>query len=153
MSSDSIRLLSVVHTGTHFLMDLFKANGIDNYSHCHYGVQTPIITQELIVSPIRDPWACYVTCISRGHLDDSFWMGWREFNARFLFEGDLWIVPVDTDSRGVLLSLLSLRLGVPLITDWKPVRSGPRLEVEPVDLSEIYNLPVVKKFYSHPEIN
>lgn len=154
MNTEPIRLLSVVHTGTHFMMELFKRNGIENFSHYHYGSKAePKLLNQLIVSPIRDPLACYVTCVSRDHLDDHFWKGWQQLNWHFEREPDMWVIPVDTPDRDEQLNLLGMRLGFPLETDWQPVKSGPRKEIEPVDLSEIYDLPVVQAFYTQKNLD
>ena len=150
--NDSIRLLSVPHTGTHFLKELFLINGIENYSHRHYGAVNIFPIMDLIVSPIRDPLKTWISCAS-DNTDSAlraYDNAWKEFNWHFQNEPDLWVIPVDApdDVREEQLNLLSMRLGLPLQTDWKPVHSLPHKEVSTPDLSYIYDLPIVQQFYT-----
>jgi len=138
-----IRVYSVPHTGTTFLRGLLVDAGLD-VEVAHFGKKA-IKLDAPIVCPIRDPEKQYITWKTRETNVDCF-ESWRIFNH--LYENhSLHIIPVDGEGRDVYLSILSDYLGKELKTDWTPLNSRPRKAIEVPDLSEIYNLPVVRRFY------
>ena len=139
-----LQVRSVHHTGTDFINKVLKDAGWNETRSCHWDADRR--SEGLMISPIRNPSDSYITWESRGRTEDFFLL-WKIFNKAFLKNKDLFIVPVDTSDRQDWLDKLSSRLKCKLKTDWKPVNSQPRKEVEKIDLSEIYKLPVVEKFY------
>lgn len=135
-------LFSVPHTGTLFLKDLLRSNGV-NVRARHWEAWKP--TEELIVAPIRNPYDTYVSWVSRER-KQHFITKWKIFNIAYLTQ-DLVIIPIDTIDRDEHLTSLSKRLGKELKTEWKPINQGPRKKIDFPDLMEVYNLPVVKQFY------
>jgi hypothetical protein len=144
-----LQILSVMHTGTNFLIDLLRNNGW--YVKSNHWVANDMTLKSLVICPIRDPLKTYITWVSRNRKDD-FLGQWTLFNQAYLNNPDLHIVPVDTQDRGSHLDALSTRLKCQLNTGWQPLGSGVRRDVEITDsaknlLTQVYNLPVVKKFY------
>lgn len=139
------QIYSVQHTGSRFIKSILLNHGWDFVDVKHY--QTPYFTDGLCISPIRNPWDAYISWVSRGRCED-FYQAWHNFNETFLKNPDLWIVPVDTLNRDKYLRALSYRLDCDLSTDWMPVGCGPRKQVKNIDLTEIYQLPIVRKFYA-----
>ncbi len=140
-----IQIYSVQHTGSRFIKSILLNHGWDFVDVKHY--QKPYFTNGLCISPIRRPEDVYITWQSRGRIED-FYQAWFNFNETYLNNPDIWLVPVDTSNRDTYLRALSTRLECDLKTDWKPVGCGPRKHVESINLSEIYNLPIVRKFYA-----
>ncbi len=141
---------SVPHTGTHFIRELLESHGIKLVAHHFWDFMNDDFYSpytELKICPIRDPSLCYVTFVSRDKDLHNYWAAWRLFNELYEIEDNVYIVPVDTPDRDTYLQQLSLALDVNLETDWKPVAREPRKQVDIPDLTEIYQLPVVKKFY------
>jgi len=139
------QIYSVQHTGSRFIKSILLNHGWGFVDIKHY--QKQYFTDQLCISPIRNPRDAYISWQSRGRCED-FYQAWFNFNETYLNNKDLWIVPVDTHDRGLYLNALSDRLEVDLKTNWKPVGCGQRNKVEYINLSAIYNLPVVKEFYS-----
>lgn len=144
-----LEIRSVQHTGTNFLDQLLRDNGW--YVRATHW--TSKLREGLTISPIRDPWMTYVTWISTRR-NESYLGQWKLFNEAYLNNPDLWIVPVDTQDRDEHLQALAERLKCSLTTDWKPQNTHERLPVERTDkvndlLNEVYNLPVVRKFYEN----
>jgi|TARA_R100000501_G_C2617966_1_gene111452 hypothetical protein len=132
-----VNIYSIPHTGTHFVQRLLgvKAKHVEGWKK----------TDELIILPIRDPWTTYVTWVSRGR-DQDFKEKWFLLNEIYETQDTL-VLPIDTKDREMQLSKISARIGKDLETDWKPINNGPRKEVEYIDLSDVYKLPVVDRFY------
>lgn len=141
--SAKLSVHSVYHTGTNFIAKLLRKAGWMSVGACHW-VAVPK-DEGFVISPIRDPWATYVTWQSRGRTEDFYGL-WERFNRAYENNPELMICPVDTDDRQVYLDALSEKIHCELPTDWSPVESGPRKSVGWVDLSDVYNLPVVKRF-------
>jgi len=99
-----------------------------------------------VVSPIRDPWDVYVTWYSRDRDIAEMFDEWYWFDDAYRRQIPL-IVPVDTADRETHLDTLSKRLKYSFTTDWSPVESMARKIPPKIDLSGIYELPVVKRFY------
>ena len=129
-------IYSVPHTGTHFLMKLLgmKAKHYDGMPE-----------EDLIISPIRDPWETYVSWVSRGR-DQDFDKPWRIFNEAWEAK-EVLILPIDHKDRDNCLETLGKRLNMQLRTNWIPENTGNPKEVEKIDLSHIYSLPVVRGYY------
>ena len=144
MDVKHMQIYSVQHTGSKFIKHVLLSHGWDFCDIKHY--QQTYFTDSLCVSPIRNPKDAYISWISRGKTED-FYKYWCNFNDTYLNNTDLWIVPVDTPDRDYHLSKLSDRLDCKLSTDWQPVGCGPRENVPVIDLSAVYDLPVVKNFY------
>ena len=139
-----VDLFSVPHTGTHFVQSLLKRYGVETDLR-HYG-DGVIPRNEVIVSPLRDPWMCWVTHYSRGRTLDQFYEAWIEFN-RYAQNPNVYLLPLDTNNRETYLANLSKRLNKRLSTNWIPVSGGERKKPDEIDLSEVYNLDIVKMFY------
>lgn len=138
-----LEIRSVQHTGTCFLHELLKKNGWYVRAR-HFGV-----AEGFTICPIREPKMAYITWKSRGRKED-FLTQWEKFNRAFIENDDLHVIPVDTDDREGYLSKLGERLKCHLSTDWRPVESRPRLEVD-IDydlLQKVHELSVVRKFYA-----
>jgi len=143
-----INLFSVPHTGTLFLKGVIERSGIDVRAR-HWEGWEP--SDELIVAPIRNPYDTYVSWVSRGR-DQDFKEKWEIFNDAFMSNQKMVIVPIDAHNRDDYLNLLSNALGVTVKTDWTPVNIAASKDIGPVDLSDIYNLPVVKQFYTQDHL-
>ena len=146
-----IRLHTVQHTGTNFMMKVLNDAGWRYIQSYHWKRnRTPVpesrYVEDFVISTIRKPEDVYVTWVSRQRKEDFFEI-WGLLNRAFENNPNLYIVPVDLPCRNLYLERLAKKLHCELKTDWEPVASGQRVEVEPIDLTEIYNLPVVKHFY------
>lgn len=143
----NVSLLTVRHTGTRFLLQILESAGINGLVG-HYGEHRAHKDQDVIISTIRSPWDCYVSWVSRNEFNESFFYAWFEFQQYFE-KHDIVIIPIDTPDRGENLQAASNRLNADLKTTWVPVAAAPRKAVnkESIDLTYIYNLPVVKKYY------
>lgn len=141
-------IISVPHTGTNFLNKLVTDAGFMTV-RCHHWQKKDLDKEGLILSPIRDPWKTWITWQSRNRQDD-FFESWFLFNQVYQENPYLFILPIDTPAKFDYLKMLSCMLKVDIQTDWSPVESQPHKEVVKKDLSAIYNLSVVKKFYCKP---
>jgi len=142
----NVEVWSVKHTGTNFLRKvLMDAYGV-KISVVHWGNQRNY--QGDIVSPIRNPKDVYKSWYSRGEFGPKFFEEWVLLNIAFM-EGRTRVLPIDTDDRDEHLARMSDFLGIELSTDWEPVKPGVRYEPPEIDLSYIYGMPVVKRFYGH----
>ena len=147
---------SVPHTGTHFSVDLLAQHGIITKSH-HFNINprwldnSRMTTDFPKICPIRDPRAAWVTWNSReqrmtdGRVEVFFGM-WKVLDE-VCRRWDVTVLPVDTPDRDKYLVELGAVFNTELKTDWTPKGSGYRKDVEPIDMTEIFNLPIVKKFY------
>lgn len=143
---NKLRIHSVPSTGTHFLSELLKAHGFDN-EFWHFKDVDPLMPGQ-VFAPIRRPEDVYVTWYGRHHGDSFNWLlSWQAFNQAFEHNPQLFILPVDTDDRDIYLHWLSAILHTELATDWTPVNCSQRVQVDVPDLSDVYALPVVRKFY------
>tara|TARA_R110000803_G_scaffold210685_1_gene283167 strand:- start:4844 stop:5407 length:564 start_codon:yes stop_codon:yes gene_type:complete len=138
-----INLFSVPHTGTHFLKQLLESAGLQVRARHWEGWSK---TDQQIVAPIRNPYDTFVSWVNRGR-DQDFLEKWQIFNEAYETQ-DLLILPIDTNDRDKRLRTFSAELGIKLDTDWTPVNQGNNQEIGFMDLSEVYNLPVVKQFYT-----
>lgn len=137
-----LEIRSVQHTGTNFLNQLLRNHGwISRASH-----YLPVNRSGFLISPIRRPEDVWVTWCSSERKEDFFEV-WSLFNQTYLDNDELIIVPVDTDDREDHLSKLSERLKCNIKTNWEPVESRPHRNFIERDLSDIYNLEVVRKYY------
>lgn len=152
-------ILSVPHTGTRSLI------AITGYDYLHsYEYMTPqdVINRNgdgVLCAPLRDPrevWKTWYQRYSgRTYLMDpdhpksmeSAWRGMAALDRRF----DIVFVPVDAPERDDMLAILAKKMGQHLETDWLPVAARPehkkQKEVPEKDLSWIYELPFVSRFY------
>lgn len=140
-----IKVRSVQSTGSHFIMKLLRRNGFHVNLH-HFDKHQ---TEGLVVCPIRDPWDTYVTWKSKKYGDkfNDYDTQWCRFNQAWLDNDELFVLPIDISHRLRYLVKLGKVLDTRLTTDWKKEGSIPHIQVEKVDLSHIYELPVVRKFY------
>jgi len=99
---------------------------------------------KFIISPIRDPYHVYRTWYSRGKFGPDFYKEWNRFNSA---RDSVHILPVDTNDREEHLKNLGEKMGLELKTQWKPIEHMERFEPPEIDLSEVYNLPVVREYY------
>ena len=132
-------IYSVPHTGTHFLKKLTGLHAL------HYN--SDIGENEIIISPIRDPFDTWQSWQRRGSEQD-FFTPWFNFSQAWE-QLDVTVLPIDTPDRDKHLKALSIKLSTELYTDWMPENSkaGPDVELT-VDLSSIYALPVVREYYA-----
>ncbi len=137
-----LQVRSVQHTGTCFLHDLLRENGW-YVRTTHFN---PVNREGFLISPIRNPEEVWKTWCSQERRED-FEQMWNLFNDTFLNNPDLHIVPVDTEDREDHLKKLGQRLKCNLKTNWKPVNTHVRKNFKERDLTSIYDLPVVRKFY------
>lgn len=145
-----ILVKSVPHTGTNFLVKILEA------ARCHIHIQHYAdyrniheVKEDFTISPIRCPWMQWVTHTSR-KTQVGLIQSWLDFNERFLNDENLMILPIDTGDRQTHLDVISERIGVQFKTDWMPVGGKKREELIIPDLSWLYDLPVVKKYYDKP---
>ena len=138
-----INLFSVPHTGTHFLKQLLESAGEQVRARHWEGWSK---TDQQIIAPIRNPYDTFVSWVNRER-DQDFLEKWQIFNEAYETQ-DLLILPIDTNDRDKRLRSLGAKLGLRLQTDWTPVNQGNNQDIGYVDLSEVYDLPVVKQFYS-----
>ena len=146
-------ILSVPHTGTRFLKDLLKA------PHNHVtqaNVKERIRAKPIVCVPLRDPrkvWESWVTRHNSGtHSPDELYFEY-ERNWRLLEGYDklkhMYYLPVDHKDRELYLELMARVTNKDLVTHWDPVgHEEPNKAIPNVDLSEIYSLAVVKRFYA-----
>lgn len=80
-----------------------------------------------------------------GRINVFFHM-WKVFDE-MCRRWDVTVLPIDTPDREEFLVELGAVFNTELKTDWTPKGCGQRKKVEPVDLTEIFDLPIVKKFY------
>ncbi len=139
-----IKLFSVPHTGTYFLKGVLEDAGFKVHARHWEGWR---LSGDLIVAPIRNPYDSFTSWVSRQR-NQNFQEKWDMFNKAYESDQRMIIVPIDTHDRDVHLKRLSNFLNTDLATDWTPVNSAKVSDVGPVDLSDIYSLPVVKKFYN-----
>lgn len=139
-----LEIRSVQHTGTNFIHKVLMDAGW-NCRATHW-TNANVKDTGLMISPIRNPKDVWVTWCSRDRQEDFNHM-WSLFNQVYLENPNLFIVPVDTEDREDYLNLLSQRLKCDLKTDWTPVESREHKNYMDRDLSNIYELPVVRKFY------
>ena len=142
-------ILSVPHTGTRFL------SGLTGHAAIHVHAKDDEIdhlarSQPPVICPLRDPWSVYVSDFSRrgtGHaINVSLEYAWRrlaELHERY----DIFYVPVDQDPDFQRARLEAL-LGRDLDGAWEPVGHIPSKEPPFKDWAWVYELPMVKEFYS-----
>lgn len=142
-------LISVPRTGTRFLMALIKP---DWFNHVHGAAVPDRLEQaDVIIAPIRDPLRTWNTW--RAH-DCRRLIGFDTDWAlldRYAGEYPVHVIPVDKpELRDAALAKLAKVLGREIVTDWQPVGSyaKPRPPWETPDLSHVYSLPVVARFYA-----
>jgi len=137
---------SVQHTGTDFLHGILMDAGWN----CRVTHWTKANAKDpgLLISPIRKPEDCWVTWCSRDRKEDFYEM-WSLFNQVYLENHNLMIVPIDTEDRDEHLQRLSERLKCELKTDWSPKNSRPHQNYKERDFSDIYELPIVRRFYAN----
>ena len=141
-------IISVKHTGTNFLQKLVKPI-LGDVEVCHWsnGSSVKRFSGYKILSPIRNPFDCFVTWYSRDRYGYEFIKEWNIFNEFFKSGKIAAVLPIDTLDKNQHLNKLSEVIGGGLITDWSPVESMQRHTPPKIDLSEVYNLPIVKHFY------
>lgn len=142
---DNISILSVKHTGTNFLHQIIR-EGIGDVRTAHYSSSNPDKLPKIVLSPIRHPYDCFVTWYSRGRFGPDFFTEWKLLNECYLQSIPM-IVPVDTDQGPMYLQKMANKLDCILETNWEPVESQTRYTPPNIDLSEVYELEVVQKFY------
>lgn len=115
--------------------------------------------ENTLVVPLRNPVDAYITWRGRKtarQMPDVSWEKlWRNLNDAYLDpELRVYVVPVDVpDVRDECLRKLEAEYGVEFSTDWSKRASQPELRVpfDPVDLSAVYALEIVKAFYPDPD--
>lgn len=150
--SEPIRILSCNRSGTLFLKSLLMPYmGEIPFTHWNmFCVDSPC---EMILSPIRDPYDVYVSLYSNNVWGFDFFRVWELFNQAYEKGIIKHILPVDLPERREQdLAELSNILGehihfCDLKTNWKKVNSSTREKAPYVDLCNVYDLPVVRKFY------
>lgn len=98
-----------------------------------------------VVIPLRDPTATAASWARRGEMSDHFFEMWR--NIQWFDQFEPFYIPIDLPDKQARLDALAEHLGVPLWTDWTPVNSSPRPPVPAPDVSAVYRLPLVRRFY------
>ena len=140
-----ILVFSVPHTGTHFIKYMLEKNGFMPWVR-HVNAWSG----EDCICPIRDPYETYCTWVTRDRKQD-FYEQWETLN-RICTQGKGFVLPIDTEDRGKRLIDLSLKLNREIKTDWNPENVTDRTKIRPVvDLSDIYNLQVVRDYYRSQE--
>ena len=139
-------MVSVQHTGTHFLDALVREH-YPKARTTHWITVPNYLRKKRIICPIRNPYDCFVTWYSRNSFGVDFFSAWHNFNDAFVAGNIESILPIDTPDRDEYLQELSKVIDRPLKTDWAMKGSMARFKPPKVDLSEIYELPVVQKFY------
>jgi hypothetical protein len=153
MADKMIKLYTIQHTGTFFFKDLLKKNNIKfNYSHLGEGIKA--LPGDITLCTIRDPEQTYISTRSRGrYITDfekhRFAQSWKELNELWLKSNTTktFFIPIDLPEKQQYLDALSKELGKEIKTDWEPIGHRRHKNVSLIDLSSIYNLPVVKAFY------
>jgi hypothetical protein len=160
MPRPRIVIRSVPHTGTHFMRVLLKKcipEAIIETQHYEQFSHYKNDHEKVYIAPIRHPYLVWKSWESRGTGNDphfDFFSCWKQFNDDFVNENmHIQLLPLDTKDRQVHLDNLSVLLGHKLITDWIPVSSKPHKEVKMTDLTDIYQLEVVRTFYDGIAIN
>lgn len=105
---------------------------------------------ELVIATIRDPQATKRSWLARKRDQDFDYM-WHIFEQAYKTQ-KMFILPIDTDDRQKQLDELSKLLGVKLLTDWKAENESNHDNQEFTDLSHIYKLSVVDKYYGKKEV-
>lgn len=147
-----IRLRTVPHTGTRFMMELLSRHLL-NYNGRHYGKDKVGIVGDLVLTTLRHPVSCYETYVRCGNKIDEYYRAWHELNEAHYIEKDMWFIPVDiVHLRDRMLKQFGDRVGVELQTDWKPKGHTERYFPAPIIpedrvYTEIMELPMVRQFY------
>ena len=102
------------------------------------------------ICPIRDPYSCFVSWYSRGAFGPEYFTEWLNFNKAWEMGLVDFVLPIDIIGREEELIKLSELMDLPLQTDWTPKGSKTRFDPPAIDLSEIYDLPLVKAFGYEP---
>lgn len=142
---DRVAVMSVKHTGTHFLTQLLSES-IGPVRTTHWSALNKDMLSEITISPIRHPDLCYATWYSRNRFGPAFFEEWKVLNYNFVNDR-IHPFPIDTENREFYKQQLEEVLGEKLVTEWKPLGSDKRYEPPKMDLSEVYNLEVVQFFY------
>jgi hypothetical protein len=140
---NKLKVISVPHTGTHFIGKLFQTHGFQvEMKH----VEAWGKSDDMIFCPIRDPKVTHGCWLKRGRQQD-FLAKWKILDEIYRTQKSFFL-PIDTDDREEHLEELEKLLNVKFRTSWKPENSscGPTAPSDE-DLSEVYELDVVKKFY------
>lgn len=145
----TVFIMSVMHTGTTFLKNVFRPDGL---RHVHeQQCLTEADAAGTIAVPMRHPEKVWKSWKWRQRPEPLFWLSWhlldwydRKYGRKIVY------VPVDLpDIRDRQLKTLAERAGREMSTDWEPrnVWKHERTEVEIPDLSSIHQYDVVRRFY------
>lgn len=147
-----LRIQSVPGSGTHFMMQVLKSQGHKNVTAKHWGDGEIAKTchSKLIFAPVRHPLLVWATWAKhdRGPFD-KFYRHWEIFDSSFRLNSDLYVLPLDIDTRDYYLNYISGRLLCKFESSWRPVNASekPEIPVELDDIRAVLDLPVVRAFY------
>lgn len=163
-----IFVVTIPHTGTHFIFRLLHERMVKNKDYllraCHAIRERNEANYfpgpgQILVVTLRDPKATWRSWTKRNRHPDperrlmEFVASWKRLNAFCESNEDVFLVPIDTPDRQTYLDALCERLGIPRETEWKPANASvypPDFDPEVPDLSEIYQIPLAKRFYANP---
>lgn len=151
-------VVSVPHTGSNFLRELLELDTFKHTGALFFNQQYKGPWANLMIVPLRKPEDVWRSWYNRYHDPDkpepqgfeaSFWINWHAFAWMVKNQERMIFIPVDLPGvRDDALSDLSRVLGKTLSTDWEKVNShGGKSEVPTPDLSEIYDIPVIRSLY------
>lgn len=125
MQISAFTLLSLPHSGTHFVQDLFRPFVRHNWAHIHpeFHERRFLTVEGTIIVPMRHP-----------DLIGQTWLGWQDtlHNLRWSWDKLLTVVlpkeplflPVDCPKiRQQYLDKINATLGFEVKTEWKPVHA------------------------------
>lgn len=137
-------VVSVPHTGTRWARRTFECLSVHSY------VDDEIVGVPIV--PLRDPravWDSWCRRLGTGHAVpvnfDFAWEQLHELSHRY----DFHYLPLDTPDRDECFYRICDALGEDLAPKWDQKDGHLELEVQdyPRDLSKIYELPFIKRFY------
>jgi len=138
-------VVSIPHTGTRFLLELLKFN--KGFVHVDHAQAKPrILDKQVVICPLRDPLKVWVSWHKRNESREKFRYCWHRMNELDAVR-PIFYFPVDVPQRDFYLSLLANMIGQELTTTWEPVGHEPGEHAPIIDLSDIYALPIAKRFY------
>jgi hypothetical protein len=152
-------LTSVQHSGTQFYQQIIHPNRLEHTNSPRISIL--ISTAEVVACAIRRPedvWQSWWHRREGLNADNSgpgpdFIDAWGLLGTWVAMRPDTYFLPIDHDSRDDRLEALSKKMDMPMVPDWDAVlgaRNRDRGPAPPMDMSRIYEIPIIKELYEWP---